>query len=257
MKHTLVRSILTPAVALALPCLAFAQAGSSSTKPSSTPSSHDRTMSSPGYSASDASGGHLQRITSDQLDNQLTAKTLIGMDVNGSDGKKVGSVVDVVLSSSLSMGKTDMRGGSTSNTSASANRGSTSNTSASAAKGSTGSTSNTTASAARGTTGSTSNTSPSTSRDSNYSETGTTGARSSGSLAADGRSAMGSMHGMQQPAVIVSTGGLMGIGNDLIRVPMSKINFDSDKKEIRLNVTEDEWKALREGKQAGSVSSTR
>lgn len=180
----------------------------------------------------------MQRITNDQLDNHMTAKTLIGTDVHGSDGNKVGSVVDVILGPSHSMRGSDHRMGS----------GSTGYT------GATG----TTGAAMSGSRSATAQGSTSSRTDSRADVAGN---RQSGIGATDdrssmGASAMGAMNNMQ-PAVIVSTGGLMGIGNDLIRVPMSKISYDADKKEIRLNVTEEEWKILRETRATGVTSATR
>jgi hypothetical protein len=202
------RSLLVPTLAIALPCFAFAQSGTSS---SSASSQRDATGASSSYSAgADAKVG-MQRVSEEQLENQLTAKALIGTDVHSASGEKIGEVVDVVLAPSLSAHAA----------------------SASAAAGSA----------------------------STYPSTGVTGStnRSVTAGAPDHSDDKSSMAGIQrmQPAVIVSTGGMMGVGNDLVRVPISRISYNADDKEIRLNVSETEWKALRDTRATGGVTSTR
>lgn len=182
-------TLLAPALAIALPCLVFAQAGAS---PSSQP-------------VTQPSAEGMQRISSDQLEDNLTAKTLIGTDVHGIDDKKIGSVVDVVLAPAPGLGAHEE-----------------SRTPVAVAP--------------------------------LYPEVvvpgGPTGLETP---RANEETASKTQYVVErtEPAVVVSTGGVLGVGSELVRVPLTRIAYDADKKQVRLNVTESEWKALQGNRSTG------
>jgi hypothetical protein len=47
-----------------------------------------------------------------------------------------------------------------------------------------------------------------------------------------------------EPAAIISHGGLLGVGNDLLSVPLSQLNFDQNKHHLTLNVSEQQLSSL-------------
>lgn len=182
-------TLLAPALAIALPCLAFAQAGAS---PSGQPTNKSATAG-------------MQHISQDQLEDNLTAKILIGTDVHGIDDKKIGSVVDVVLAPAPGL-------------------------------------------SAHGESRQPVAVSPL------YPEVvvpgGVTGPETP---RANDEVASRTQYTVErtEPAVIVSTGGVLGIGSDLVRVPLTRIAYDADKKQVRLNITESEWKTLQGNRSTG------
>ncbi len=169
-------------------------------------------------SASGSAGvGSLQRVTKDSLEHQLTAKGLIGKNVHDSSGEKIGEVEDIVLDASqLSqlasafMDRDSDRSSATRSTAAGA-----SGTYAAGAAGDG-------ASATAGRTGSAS-------------------ARSDLGAAA---SSMISGAMSSGPAAIVSAGGVLGLGQDLIRVPLSQLSYDANEDRVTLNVSRDQISSI-------------
>lgn len=202
-------TLLASALAVVVPSIVCAQAGSSG---SSSANPHPSTSSNYGQSSDKSlSSAEMKTITNDQLDRQVTAKNLIGTDVHGAGDKKIGSVVDIVLAPGHGKDKGSRA---------------------------------------------TSDTRTSSALDPELGAVGST-ARVDGSKPAGAiDKAAGAIMAMQ-PSVVVSTGGMMGIGNDLVQVPLAKVSYDADAKRIRLNVTESEWNALRDSRTSGGVSSTR
>lgn len=56
------------------------------------------------------------------------------------------------------------------------------------------------------------------------------------------------------PAAIISAGGLMGIGGDLIRVPLSQLRYDATEDRVTLDVSRDQISRI---KNSDSDSSSR
>jgi hypothetical protein len=179
-----------------------------------------------------ATAGTIQRVNEDLADRQFTAKDLIGKELYDNGGKRIGEVKDIVIASSvnpqLASGLASKSGARSSSTSDSTTAGTTRSATASAGGvGATGSV-NTSDSGvtARGSLGET-NTAASTGRD----------------MARDAQSMMGAM---SENAAIVSYGGFLGAGDDLLRVPLSQLSYDSSNERITINVTESELSSLPE-----------
>ncbi len=193
---------------------------------SSTDRSHSMSSTMHG-SASSAGAGSLQRVTKDSLDHQLTAKALIGKDVHDSAGEKIGEVEDIVLDASqLSQ-----------LASAFMNRDTDTRSSSASTTGAAGSTSaRSTDTYAAGAAGD---------------GASATGGRSDvnvgrSSLESQARSAISGAMSSAGPAAIVSAGGVMGIGGDLIRVPLSQLRYDANEDRVTLDVSREQISSLRE-----------
>ncbi len=202
---------------------------SSSSTPSSTYSGAGSTSGSSLSSANSTGITNIHRISSAALDRQFTAKDLIGKDVYDNQNKKVGEVKDVVLDSSqsrqlasaLSM-KAGRHSGRVGNSDASAS----------------GSMGNGTASGSVGV----GNASVSGSVNTGMADNDTDAGRSSD------RSRMDGDHprwGHSEPSAIISYGGFLGMGDNLLRVPISQLNYDSAQDRLTLNVTETELSSLK------------
>jgi|GEM_PF-3381455 PRC-barrel domain. len=182
--------------------------------------SHSMSSSAQGVGSASTGASSLQRVTRDSLDQQLTAKALIGKNVHDSAGEKIGEVQDIVLDSSRLPELA----------SAFVNRENNRNTASAGATGARGT--DTYAAGAAGDGASTSATR--TSRDSQLSDLGNQarsmvqGAISSG------------------PAAIVSSGGVMGIGGDLIRVPLSQLRYDAAEDRVTLDVSREQISRITE-----------
>ncbi|HWL16737.1 MAG TPA: PRC-barrel domain-containing protein [Opitutus sp.] len=184
--------------------------GSTYSSPSSTSSSSNRStssMDSMHSSMSDMSSGaaSIQTVSQSALDHQLTAKALIGKNVYDSQGKRIGEVKDVVLDSSRTPQLATAFG----------NREGARDTSSTSGSMNTSRTSTGTAS---------------------------TTADSNATLGSSIDSAVGSLSGAMSggASVVISSGGFLGMGNDLIRVPLTQLNYDSSKDHFTLNVSQSE-----------------
>ncbi len=275
---TPIRNLVIMGLAAALPLAVSAQSstGSSSTGSQSSDTTSSTRPNSSGSSTYDSTStgshtagmGGLQRVTKDSLDSQLTAKDLIGKDVYDNAGKKVGSIDDVVLSSAASShlatafsskdrdqsdssyqtasGNTGAASGSANNSGNTygSTSGSNANTSSTGSDGiaTRSSSGNYAASNATGSTDSTS-----TSGSMNSSTRGTQSALGSVGSAID--STMSSL--TSEPAAIVSVGGFMGMGRNMVRVPVSQLSFDASNERLTINVSESELAALTENSDTG------
>jgi len=158
-----------------------------------------------GSASGSAGAGSLQRVTKDSLENQLTAKGLIGKNVHDSSGEKIGEVEDIVLAASqlsqLASAFADRD----------ADR----------------------SSAVRSTTGVGS----------------TADATRSASVRSDLESQASSMISGAMSgglAAIVSAGGVMGLGQDLIRVPLSQLRYDANEDRVTLDVSREQIASITE-----------
>lgn len=206
--------------------------------------------SSSGSSSSSALHG-ISRVDQNSIKQQFTATDLIGQEVYDNSGKKVGEVKDLVLGSAaashLAMAFAN-RGGADDATSSSSSLRSGRSTSG-ATGGSAGGTYGSTSGA--GSTGSATGASGtgSTSRiagtDRASSTRDATGSAGSSTLGSEMSSAFNSMSGMaSEPAAIVSLGGFMGMGDSLVRVPLSQLNYDSSNERLTIAVSESELSSL-------------
>ena len=212
----------------ALPLALFAQSNSSGT--SSMNSSSDMSMS-------------LQSVNSDSLQTQVTAKNLIGKEVHDRNGKKIGSVIDVLLP-----GQSSSLAGAFSSNSSSSN--SSSSLSASDSDRSTGNASlNGTNSSSQGpggnmsaAGGATPTTSSGYGNDSSHNNTGSTYSSSS----SPGSSGMNSPAGTysssstmsNEPAAVIRLGSMLSGNRNLVQVPLSQLTYDSSQNRIMLNVSD-------------------
>jgi hypothetical protein len=195
-------------------------------------------------STSGAGLSGLQRVSKDSIEGQLTAKSLIGKDVYDNQGEKLGEVEDVVLDASgapqLATAFTSRQGGSGSAMGSSTS--STTGRQGSTTPGATGSTYAGTSNDRSATSGSGASTGRGAS---------STGAGSGASTAVTGAAnAMNdlasSMHAsMGGAAAIISAGGLFS-RDDLVRVPLSQLSYDSSNDRISLNVSRDQFSSLTE-----------
>jgi hypothetical protein len=181
--------------------------GSSSAVTSSTPS------------VSGSSVGSIQRVNDQTLDRQFTAKDLIGKEVYDNRDKRIGEIKDVVLDSTQFSQLASAIGSRVAQT------------------GTYGGGSDSTAS--NGTSSSDRNSSR-LSSDSPKS-VANTGASADATSVRQG-SDFASMS--SEPAAIISHGGLLGVGNDLLSVPLSQLNFDQNKHHLTLNVSEQQLSSL-------------
>lgn len=240
-----IRKLGIIAFAAALPLTALAQSSSQpSSSTSSTPSSSsslDRSSSSTGSTSSNAASrpgntsgggssssltsstpavsgssvGNIQRLNDQSLDRQFTAKDLIGKEVYDSGNKRVGEIKDVVLDSTQFQQLANAIRSRESQTSAygSAALNAGSDTAAS---------------------------SPGVSSSDRNS-----GHVSSTSSSAVGNTSTGTDYAMSsEPAAIVSSGGLLGVGNNLLRVPLSQLKFDPNSRHLMINVSEQQLSSL-------------
>lgn len=144
------------------------------------------------HGSAGAGAGALQRVTKDSLDNQITAKGLIGKNVHDSSGDKIGEVEDIVLDAS----QLSQLAGAFAD------------------------------------------------RDANRTAAvGSASARSDLGSQADSMIS-GAMSG--GPAAIVSVGGVMGMGQDLIRVPLSQFRYDASEDRVTLDVSREQIASIRE-----------
>ncbi|HVU15424.1 MAG TPA: PRC-barrel domain-containing protein [Candidatus Didemnitutus sp.] len=201
-------SLTAVLVAFSLPLGLAAQ--SSRTPPSPANQAPTNPGSRPDATMPDAgdnmANGQVEHITKSTLDDELTAKDLIGKAVYDRNDKKIGKVSDLVLgnqNSALSGASASGHGWMHSSES----NGST-NTATSASS-------------------------------SNYSATGSSGtANGMTSNGANSSAAMSTESG--QPYVVIEQGNLLLGNRDFIRVPLTELSYDSSQKHLKLDLTENE-----------------
>lgn len=166
---------------------------------------------------------NFQRVSQDSIDGQLTAKALIGKNVHDSQGEKLGEVEDVVLDSTAAPQlATAISTRSDQSGSRSAGGAMTS-----------GATRGSTASSATG--------------DRSTAASGSTARNDLTSGATAAMNAAKSMAGMTGgAAAIISTGGMFS-RNDLVRVPLSQLQYDSSNDRLTVNATKSQFSSLTEG----------
>jgi sporulation protein YlmC with PRC-barrel domain len=161
-------------------------------------------------SNSNAMSSQVERISENALGRCVTANHLMGKDVYDNQGKKIGEVKDVVVTgqgstlSQMNSKKTDSDDLNSASDTGSAKNLAMANDSGSDMNSS------------------------SSSDDLNHSSSTT----------------MNAAGGMALPAVIISYGGFLGMGNNLLRVPLNQLNYDKQKDRLTLNVSESEIKNL-------------
>jgi hypothetical protein len=181
-------------------------------------------MTSSTPSVSGSSIGSIQRVSDQTLDRQFTAKDLIGKEVYDNRDQRIGEIKDVVLDSTQfsqlasAIGSREMRSGTYGSSAVNGGSDSTASTGMS----------NTNR------TGSRVNSDSPKSLANPSAGAGVTSVRPGSDFAS-----MSS-----EPAAIISHGGLLGVGNDLLRVPLSQLNFDQNKHHLTLNVSEQQLSSL-------------
>lgn len=232
--------------------------GSNTSGSGSSMSGSTGSSSTLGSSFSQTGSGSMSRVSKDSVDNRLTAKDLIGAAVYDPAGERIGDIADIDLRgavpSSLSMsfkqGQSDADSSST--------YGSTNRTGSSTTSGTTTGRSTTTAqpgtyaqsgsqtgmgSSSTGTSGSGSSSMGS----SNRSTTGSTGSSATDALRDSSRAAVAGIDSaLSSPTVFLSVGGLFGIGDDLVSVPISMLNYNTSKDHFELSASKAEVTALTE-----------
>ncbi len=192
-----------------------------------TGADRSKTITSTTHASASGTAGisSLRRVTKDSLDEQLTAKALIGKDVHDSAGEKIGEVEDIVLDASgvpelasafmnREADRDDRSMSRPVDTTAPAPTGSASARGVdSYAAGAAGDGASVTAR-------------PDTD----------TGRVDIGSRL--GSAVAGAMSGGS--AAIISAGGLMGLGQDLIRVPLSQLRYNAEEDHVTLDVSRDQ-----------------
>jgi len=185
--------------------------------------------SSSSMNTADTAG--IQRLSQREVDGQLTAKALIGKNVYDNAGKRIGEVKDVVLDSSRAPQLAGVTSSHRDNSSDTSSSGSTPTSSGSAA---------TTSGGYASTSGSSSDTSST--RSGSGSRTGSaSGDLSSASSALQGMASSLSSSGA---AAIISSGGFLGMGDNLLRVPLTQLNYDSASDHITLNISQEQISSL-------------
>lgn len=187
-------------------------------------------------SATDLSAKNITRVTDQSVDRALTAKDLIGKEIYDQNGDQVGKVVDVVLSTSrsnqlargLSKNRTDSY---SDNASASSSTDHDYSRSSAATATTTGSSMNSDNYASNDKYTSSSDTGSSSNsdwnRNNNMSGTGHQFARSS-----------------REPCAVISSGGFLGMGDDLVKVPVSQLNYDTGNKHVTIAASKKDLKNL-------------
>lgn len=175
-------------------------------------------------SVSGSSVGSIQRVNDQTIDRQFTAKDLIGKEVYDNRDKRIGEIKDIVLDSSQfqqlasSIGSRESQ--SSTFGSSAVNGGADTNSSSAVVSSS----------------------------DRN---SGRASSSSSSDVANTSAGAATSLHTgsdyasvSSEPAAIISHGGLLGVGNNLLRVPLSQLNFDQNSRHLTVNVSEQQLSSL-------------
>jgi osmotically-inducible protein OsmY len=147
----------------------------------------------------------IHRVTQEELKQDLTAKDFIGKSIYDSAGEKLGEILDLHLSIRLA-GDAAREMSRNDRTSGSSSSGSTTTSGSS--------------STSRSTTG------------------------SAASTAADMADRAGNAMRHMENVAYVSVGGLLGMGNDVVTVPTSSLQFDAEKDRFTLNVRKADFVAI-------------
>lgn len=224
------------------------------------------------HSSTSMSGSlQVQHVTEDSLNQIVTAKDLLGKDVYGSDGEKIGSIDDIALSQSalqtvasqIISWKSEQNGGMVAGSTGESDTDSavdsrdrdaaSSGYTAGTTTGSTGAgttvpdsnVSDPTRSASGSTAGSSStdfgSTSTGASTDTSASGSMTSGTLASGTSSMDTSSAVSSFGSQDGPAVLVSTGGLFSRDSGKYRVPVSQLTWDAENERFTVQSTKAEF----------------
>lgn len=231
-------------------------------------------------------------MSKDEVGNRFTAKDLLGASVYDASGERIGDIADIDLRGavpgSLLMSFTQGQGDRTSSSSASGMNssgtsqygstagqsgtyaGSGSSQAGSGSTRSSGSTTGTGSSTGSGSmagssTGSTAGqsgtyASGTGSAGSNHSTSGNMASSATDALRDSSRAALSSLDSSLSGAtVFVSVGGLFGIGDDLVSVPISMLSYNTSKSHFELAASKAEVTALTQGadRNSGYASSSR
>lgn len=204
--------------------------------------------------------GAMARVSKDNVDQRFTAKDLLGAAVYDTAGERIGDIADIDLQgtvpSSLSMSFTQNDSGGVSMGSSSMSPGTNyANTGTGATSGNAGVSGSTGVAGQTGSAG-------------NYAQSGTSSSTSQSSIdrahsaasdvLADSSRAISSISGSSQATVFLSVGGLWGIGDDLVRVPISQLSYNTGEDRFELAASKAQVVALAEqkdGAQAGYAGS--
>jgi len=246
------------------------------TVPHSNNSSNSNNPSDSRYTSNTGGMDHgssmATRVTRDILDSKVTAKNLIGKDVHDANGRKIGAVADIVIPSAMGLSgafadKDKNRDTSTSGSADTYTPGTSGTSTAVRTNKSTGSSSSdstyTPGTSGSSTTVRTNKNTGTSSSDSNYGSTsGTSGTNRNSSDSAvsydkvhDNMGAMGM--GTGRIYAIISAGGFLGMGNDLIQVDLRQLAYDSTQDKITLNISESELTRVKSSTATTSVDRRR
>jgi len=211
------------------------------------------------------------RVTRDILDSKVTAKNLIGKDVHDANGRKIGAVADIVIPSAMGLSgafadKDKNYGTSTSGSADTYTPGTTGTSTAARTNKNTGTSSSSDSTYTPGTSGGTTTArtnknAGTSSTDSNYGTSGNVGANrnsSDTSVSYDKvHDNMGMGMGSGRIYAIISAGGFLGMGNDLIQVDLRQLAYDSSQDKITLNISESELTRVKSSTATTSVDRRR
>lgn len=254
------RSFALPAAALALPMALLAQAPSSSTpttpgatgvtrptdstSPGSTALPRDSSLRGDGADRALSSGNGMgiaaiQRVTQDRVDQQLTAKTLIGKPVFDNQGRRIGEVKDVILDAT---GAPALAGAFSHGSTKEADHAGMTRSASSSGSMSSSTPSATSTAPTSGSDYATSSPAPGHSAANPNGTVGATGSSLDQRSLSNGLAAAAGWE--NSPAAIISSGGFLGMGDNLLRVPLNQLSYDGSKDRITLNVSQTELSSL-------------
>lgn len=225
------------------------------TPSTSEPASSDQSRSvttarTSGSGSSDVSS--LRRVTQDSLDRQLTAKALIGKNVHDASGEKIGEVRDIVLDAS---GAPQLASGIASRAQERARRDNAAalpNSGTSDAATGIGSPRVTPSgdyAAGPAGDGPTADHARRGANEDAVSSDLSGQAREIGSVVSNRLAAGG-------PAAVISSGGVMGLGANLIRVPLSQLRYDAERDRVTLDVSREQISSIMDSDAAEASRST-
>lgn len=213
MKRITTTTLLVAGIALGAPAFLAAQASSTTTPPTAETGrdmNKDKKNKDKAdkdrYHGTSANTADFQRVSKDAIDNQVTAKDVIGQAVYGSDGEKLGDISDLTVSSEFQAARMAQAATRADRDTLGADRTPGTGTGA----------------------------------------TADTGIGAAEREAGDAWSAAKSMVGMEEPHAIISVGGVLGVGDDLVAVPLSALEYDSAEERYTLNVQKSEFVSIAE-----------
>ncbi len=234
MKRITQTTLLLAGISLAAPAHVIGQGAPSTPPPSERPKQTqvDQREMEPkhakksdhlasGTAATSGAAAGIRRVSKDSIEDRKTAKHLIGKAVHGSDGKKLGDITDLMLGDAMGVGYAG-RGHTEADRTAA-------NPTLADGRG--------TATSSAGTSGSTSSGARGTSQPSQPGgQEGHSGAWSAGK-----EMYAGSKGGIQ---AIISVGGVLGVGDNLVAVPFSDLVYDSGAERYTLNINQTEFNRI-------------